>query len=346
MKLDENNKLNIAIIYDDACTVEGSHENLMSHQDISKQIALINSILIDRNYSVSPISVGNDVVSFLKTIREKNVDMVFNLCESVFGESTKEMHIPAMLDLVNLPYTGSNALTLGLTLDKSMAKRMLISNKINTPGYRVFYKGVEKEDDPILDGLKFPLIIKPLLEHGSLGITQRSVVTSRQQLITQIEVLIAMHKQPAIVEEFILGREIHVAILGNKNEETVLAMSEIDFTQMPKDNFPILSYIGKWETDSLEYQRTIPVCPIDLPREIYDEIKRISLNVVRFMDCRDYVRIDVRLTEENIPYVIDINPNPCLDEDAGFAKSAKVSGIEYPELIDRIVHSAWRRVSS
>ncbi|MDD5773443.1 MAG: ATP-grasp domain-containing protein [bacterium] len=344
-KKDKTNKLNIAVIYDYACTCEGSRENLTAYQDISKQIELINSVLSDMDYSVFPISIGSDVVCFLQTIRDGKVDLVFNLCESVFGESTKEMNIPAMLDLLNLPYTGSGALTLGLTLDKGMAKRILVSNKIKTPECRIFYKEIGKSDDSIIDGLKFPLIIKPLLEHGSLGISQKSVVTSGKQLVAQVNALISKHKQPAIVEEFIAGREIYVPIIGNKNEEVVLAMSEIDFTQMPKDNFQILSYIGKWETESAEYQETVPVCPIDLPRETYNEIKDIALKVFRLMDCRDYARIDIRLTEDNIPYVIDVNPNPCLDEDAGLAISAKVSGIEYPELINRIVHSAMGRAN-
>lgn len=344
-KKDKKEKLNIAVIYDYACTCAGSHGNLTAYQDISKQIELINSVLSNMDYSVFPISIGSDVVCFLQTIRDEKVDLVFNLCESVFGESTKEMHIPAILDLLNLPYTGSSALTLGMTLDKGLAKRILGSNNINTPECRIFYNEVVKADNSILDGLKFPLIIKPLLEHGSLGISQKSVVTSRKQLAAQINEMISKYKQPAIVEEFIAGREIYVPIIGNKNNEVVLAMSEIDFTQMPKDNFQILSYIGKWEAESEEYRETIPVCPIDLPRETYEEIKNIALKVFRLMDCRDYARIDIRLTEDNVPYVIDVNPNPCLDEDAGLAISAKVSGIEYPELINRIVRSAMDRAN-
>lgn len=342
----KSDKLNIAVIYDYGCTVDGSHENLMPHQDISSQIELINSVLNEMGYSVVPISMGTDVVKFLKSVKKEKVDMVFNLCESVFGESTKEMHVPAVLDLLNIPYTGSSALTLGLTLDKSMAKGILASNGINTPRYKVFHNKIEESDDSILNGFDFPLIVKPLLEHGSLGISQESVVTSQGQLTAQINGLITRYKQPAIVEEFISGREIYISIIGNRNEETVLAMSGIDFTRLPKDKFPILSYAGKWEKGSLEYQATIPVCPMDLPQEIYDEIKGIALKVFRLMDCRDYARIDVRLTDENVPYVIDINPNPCLDESAGLAISARASGIKYPELIDRIVRSAWSRVSS
>ncbi|MEW6088564.1 MAG: ATP-grasp domain-containing protein [bacterium] len=342
-KQDKKNKLNIAVIYDYACTCKGSHGNLTPYQDISKQIELINSALIDMDYSVFSISVGDDVVRFLKAINDEKVDLVFNLCESVFGESTKEMNIPAILDLLNLPYTGSSALTLGLTLDKSIAKGIMISNKINTPEYRVFYKELDKTDGSIIGEIEFPVIIKPLLEHGSLGISQKSVVNSPKQLITQVNELIARYKQPAIAEEFITGREIYVPIIGNKNEETVLAMSEIDFTKMPKNKFPILSYMGKWETESIEYKKTTPVCPIDLSNDIYEEIRNVALKIFRIMDCRDYARIDIRLTEENIPYVIDINPNPCLDEDAGFAVSAKVSGIEYPELLNMIIRSALNR---
>lgn len=340
----KRDKLNIAVIYDCACTCKGNHENLMPHQDISEQVELIGSVLNEIGYSVISMGIGHDVVGFLKTIKKEKVDMVFNLCESVFGESTKEMHIPAMLDLLNIPYTGSGALTLGLTLDKGMAKGILVSNKINTPGYRVFHNEVKETDASILNVFDFPLIVKPLLEHGSLGISQESVVTSQSQLIAQINGLISRYKQPAIVEEFISGREIYVSIIGNRNEEVVLAMSGIDFTQLPKGKFPILSYAGKWEKDSLEYQATIPVCPMDLSREIYDEIEGIALKVFRLMDCRDYARIDIRLTNENVPYVIDINPNPCLDEKAGLAISSRASGIKYPELIDKIVRSAWSRV--
>ena len=178
-------------------------------------------------------------------------------------------------------------------------------------------------------GLHYPLIVKPAWEDASVGIDNESIVYNVDTLKKRVEFVFNSFKQPALVEEFITGRELNVAIFGDR-EPRVLPISEIDFSAMPENLHPIVSYQAKWDPMHEAYHKTIPICPAILPDETRVEAESMALQCFRAVGCRDYARVDMRLSkEDNKLYVLEVNPNPDLQEGAGFMRSAKQAGISY-----------------
>ena len=286
------------------------------------------------------LEARGDLAVLLEKIRSAKADLVFNLCEEFLGRTRLEMNIAALLELLDIRFTGSSALVLGLSQDKGKTKSILAHGGIPTPAYCVWQPG----KDRLLSGLRFPLIIKPLLEDASLGIDNDAYIPDEKTLKQQVQ---KVHQGygPVLVEEYIEGRELNVSILGN-NKPQVLPISEIDFSSMPPGLPRICSYAAKWVENSREFSSTVPRCPTSLPPKVEEEVKRVSLEAYRIMDCRDYARVDIRLSAEGTPYVLEINANPDISPDAGMTRSAKTAGYTYPEFIARIVEISWTRDGS
>jgi D-alanine-D-alanine ligase len=192
---------------------------------------------------------------------------------------------------------------------------------------------------PKTKGLTYPLIVKPRFEDASLGITGESIVGSEKALLNRIRYIHDTYRQDALVEEFIDGRELNVAIVGNSHPE-VLPISEILFN--PALPHPIVSYSGKWLEQSAEYNGTRPVCPASLRFREEFLIKDVALRAFKLLECRDYARIDIRF-REGVPYILEVNANPDIAPEAGLARAAKAAGLSYPEFIGRMVGLAQRR---
>jgi D-alanine-D-alanine ligase len=190
--------------------------------------------------------------------------------------------------------------------------------------------------------LQFPLIIKPIHEHGSIGISTDSVVYTFENLVRKVLELKELYKQPSLVEEYIDGREINAALLGNGKRAKVLPLSEILFT-LP-DNVPkIVSFDAKWVEGSQEYIHTTGSCPADLPAEVAEKIRKLAKKAYYIIGARDYCRVDFRV-RDNIPYILEVNANPCINPDgAGFVRSANAAGLSYHEVIYEILQTSMRR---
>lgn len=278
-------------------------------------------------------------ISEIKTLGDDSI--MFNLCEGAFGLSSFEMHIAALLELYGARYTGSGPLTLGLALNKSLTKDVLSSRDIMTPEHCVMKEPPTK----LKRSLKFPLIVKPLREDASIGIDSGAVVKTMKELKARVDFIISTFKQPALVEEYVDGREFNIAVLGNGKEMRPLPPSEIDFVDFPLGAPKICCYEAKWVEESPFYKKTVPVCPADVPESLKDELTGIALRAYETMGCRDYARVDMRLGEDGNIKVLEVNPNPDISADAGLARAAKASGLEYHELIAEIVRAACTRPS-
>lgn len=281
------------------------------------------------------IPLATEVVSFIGKLQLMRPAVVFNLCEGYRGDSSREMNVAAIYELLDLPYTGSSPITLGLTQDKALTKDILMRHGLPTPEY---YRVRINEPLPKI-ALKSPFIVKPCSEDASLSIGSDSIVTTEAALKKRVRYIHERYNQDALVEKFIAGREFNAAVLGN-SPSGILPLSEICFAQDLK--YAIVSYAGKWQEKSKDYQGTTPVCPAQADDKIRKKIEQTVLKACKLLGCRDYTRVDIRL-HDGVPYLLEINANPDICPDAGFARAAGVAGHDYPALIQRILNMALTR---
>ncbi len=287
--------------------------------------------------NVKGFSVNGNINSLYKEIRSYKPDTILNLTESIEGNAQMESHIAAMFDILEVVYTGNGPLPLGNCLYKQRTKRILQGSGIPTPNYEVVL--YIDRNSPIKMDLEFPLIVKLLNEDASIGISENSIVHGKKELRERVTYLFRNFKQDIIIEEFIDGRELNVSILG----EEVLPISEISFKGLPKKLPKIITYEAKWAPESDYFKFTNPVCPAKLSQRTSKKIKEIALRAYRELECRDYARVDIRLAKHNKPYVIEINPNPDISPDAGFARAAEAADLSYDKLIQKIIDLSLER---
>ena len=274
----------------------------------------------------------------LTALTKCSADLVFNLTESYAGDDTMDKNIAAYMEMLHLPYTGGGPQALYLAQDKSLAKKIFDFHKIKTPDFATSYKGRTDHSHDI----EFPLIVKPVSEDGSIGIDNGSVVDSVKDLMERIHYIHEEFDSPALIEEYIEGREIYAAIMGNENPE-VLPLIELDLSKLPKGAPKIAGQDVKFfrETEAYKLTKSAPV--EDLDEETTQRLQDIALAAYRALRLRDYGRIDMRLNKKGEVYVIEANPNPWLASAAEFAMAARKAGYSYNDMIDQIVKLALAR---
>ena len=273
----------------------------------------------------------------LQKIAKSDADFFFNLTESYAGDDTKEMHFAAFLDLIGKRYTGASPAAAYLAMDKPTAKKIVRFHGLYTPYSAVVFKGrLEFAQD-----IQFPLIVKPATEDASKGIDAESVVTSIKELMERIEYLHDEFDSPALLEEYVEGREIYAAVIGNDRPE-VLPAIELDLSALPEGT-RIASHEVKFDESSDLFRKTKSAPAEDLSEDLVAAIGETARTAFRALKMRDYARIDLRVTEAGRIHVIEANPNPWLDPAAEFAMAAKASGRSYRDLIGEILAAAESR---
>jgi D-alanine-D-alanine ligase len=295
-------------------------------QSLSKYFTEVNSLAVDRN-----------VQKTINKINDFNPDVIYNFVESVEGISSYEWCMAGLFELLCYEITGCAPITLGNCLNKARTKAILKARDILTPEYRTLKKTKRFTEKEIR--LHYPMIMKLMNEDASIGISELSVVKNYTELRKQFSFLAETYKQDVILEEYIQGRELNVAIL----EGRPLPISEINFAGLPGEYPNIVTYDGKWTEGSVYYNYTKPVCPAQLSEKIKKEIHNTALAAYDALNCRDYSRIDIRLSNDGVPYVIEVNPNPDISSDSGFARAAAAKGISYEELLYTIANFALSR---
>jgi D-alanine-D-alanine ligase len=316
--------------------MQGEAIDRIAEQGAEREARAVMKALATLGHQPVLVSLGDDITTFALELRHLRPDLVFNLCEAFWGESRKEMHVAALYDLLGLVYTGAAPLSLGLTQDKARTKDLLSRHQLPTPRYCLVKLG---EHFPKVKDLVYPLIVKPRWEDASQGISNESVVENQKELAARIDYVHRTYQQGALVEEFIEGREINAAILGNGPHD-VLPLSEITFH--PDLARPIVSFEGKWLEQSQQYRMTEPVCPAPLKARNEMLVRDVALRAYKLLECRDYARVDIRL-RDGVPYILEVNANPDISPDAGLARSAGVAGFSYPQMIERILTIACKR---
>jgi D-alanine-D-alanine ligase len=292
--------------------------------------------------------------TLLETIPKFNPDICFNICEGHFGDS-REAQVPAMLEMLRIPYTGSRVFTLALALDKPMTKRILWWHELPTPAFQEF----DRADEPLQDDLKFPLFVKPSREGTSIGISAKSIVKTEDELREQVRFIIERYRQPALVESYIDGREITVGLVGNLNGPVARRLPD-------NENAPRiqagLHFLPPMEVDLKPYELTDTIysnrlkvaladklnyiAPAPLDDDMVDELNWLAAAVFRVMGALDVARVDFRLDVNDNwkPYILEINPLPGLSPGiSDLVIEAKADGIEHAGLVNMILDAGLKR---
>jgi D-alanine-D-alanine ligase len=278
----------------------------------------------------------------LTSLAKCGADLMFNLTESFAGDDTKEMNIAAYMDLLGIRYTGGGPHAHFLAQDKATAKKMFAFHGIKTPYFAHAYRGrIEHAHD-----VEFPLIVKPVWEDGSIGIDAGAVVDSIKELMERVEYIQNQFDSPALIEEYIDGREIYVGVLGSYESARALPLVELDLSKLPEGTPKIASYDVKFEKDTQGYKLTKSHLVTDLDEGVTTKLQEVGLAAYNAVKLRDYGRIDMRLTPKGEVYVIEANPNPWLSSKHEFAMAAKSSGRSYSDLIGEIVDMALARYTT
>ncbi|MBI5489472.1 MAG: ATP-grasp domain-containing protein [Deltaproteobacteria bacterium] len=294
--------------------------------------------LAAEGFSVRLVNLRDRLASLHALLRRDPPQAVLNLVESFRGDGGLESAVAGIYDLYGIPYTGATPFGLALCRRKSLTKQLLLANGVPTPRYR----GIRGPHLPRHHGLHYPVIVKPGQGDASAGVGRDSVVHDLDGFTRAVQRVFETHGSPILIEEFIEGRELHVAILGNDPPQ-VLPTLEYDFSDVPGGHPTIISYDVKWNPLKEVYHRVHEVCPAQLPRRLEQRLHEIALQAWRVTGCRDYARLDMRLTPAGRPYVLEVNPNPDLTEGVSFMLAAEKAGLGFPATLRRIVECALQR---
>jgi len=329
--------MNIALTYNLKKEDSSKPPDYFSEYDSHDTVEAIAGALRGRGHIVKSVDAGQ--VSLVNFFQENRFDMVFNIAEGVKAKS-RESEIPALLDCFDIPYTGSNSFSLALALNKAMTKKILLAEGIPTPKFQVFETGTEI----LSPDLKFPLIVKPNREGSAKGISRDNVVHTEAALRAKAAELRKLYRQEVLVEEFIEGKELTVGILEN-GKATVLPVLEIDFSTAASSGEFFYSWrMKEFQGDDSQGLTPTFYCPARLAPDIMEKVKDAALRTHRAIGCSDISRTDIRLSKDNIPYVLEINPLPGLDpKESNFPMMVYAAGMKYDELIESVLMSAFQR---
>lgn len=289
-------------------------------------------------FEVRSLNLRERLASLHALLRKDPPQVVFNLVEFFRDDASLESAVAGLYDLYGVPYTGAPPFALSLCRRKGLAKQLLLANGVPTPRYKL----IRSPRFPRRHGLHYPLIVKPAHEDASLGVWKESVAHSLPELEAAVERLVAEKKFPILIEEFIEGRELHVAVLGN-DPPRVLPIVEYDFSGVSTGHPPIISYDVKWNPLNETYHQVHEVCPAPLPRRLSRRLGEVALEAFRLTGCRDYARMDMRLTPDGRVYLLEVNPNPDLTESVSFMLAAERSGLSFGGTLRKIVECALSR---
>ncbi len=291
--------------------------------------------------TVTPLEADEE---FPQRLRDAKPDIVFNIAEGLHGPN-REAHVPAICEFFGFPYTGSDPLTLALGLDKERTKEVLSARGVRTPRWTVAGNGTGPFKS---DGLSFPLFVKPLYEGSSKGIDVGSLCATSEEAAARVDWVAKTYGQPALVEEFLTGREFTVALLGNGPEARALPPVEICFDSLPTGAPPLYGWEAKWIWDTTEDPLAIFQCPAELDAGLQADISGAALGAFHALGCRDWSRVDVRLDAAGHAHVLEINALPGILPDprqnSCFPKAARAVGMDYPSMILAVLETALRRL--
>jgi D-alanine-D-alanine ligase len=309
----------------------GEPQDIITDLETSETARAIAAALEALHYPVTSRPIRHEADFYAATAGvDPHRTLVFNLCETLGGVSTNASRVPYILEQLGFCYVGAHPENMDACLNKGYTKACLLKHGVPTAPYQIFYTGLEPMDVP------FPAIVKPVTEDCSLGIPQNSIVTDEETLRQQVAYILRVYKQPALVEMFLDGREFSVSIWGN-GVAHALPVGQIDYSTSHHNR--------RWLVDDFESKWTniFPsVYPAPVDHDFAADISQVALDAYRTMGCRHYARVDIREKDGQL-YVLEVNNNPSLSQDGGFARSTQTGGYDYTQMVSKLVQYAWLR---
>ncbi|HZD10302.1 MAG TPA: hypothetical protein VE553_03090 [Candidatus Binatia bacterium] len=343
----------LANLKKNAPTWEGMPPDRWDDLDSEETIEAIAAALRAGGHSVTVLEGSLSLIENLANVKP---DICFNICEGHFGDA-REAHVPAILEMMRIPYTGSRVMTLALALDKPMTKRVLSYHKLPTPGFQVF----ERVNEPLDPDVAFPVFVKPSREGTGMGVSPDSIVRDEEQLRNQLRLQFERYDQPILVEQFIEGRELTVGVVGNLTSPVAWRVPDDEdaprisrgLTFLP----PMEVDLDRYESEAGIYTSRIKTelvhdfywtCPAELPPIMVQELNWLTAATFRVIGCQDVARVDFRLDvhDDDKAYILEINPLPGLNpEYSDLCIEARAMGWSYEELVNQILNEAIERES-
>ncbi len=338
--------MRIGLSYNEKPDPDGSHNDPASTSDAFvewDEPSTIDAVELALSFFGDVIRLEADPL-FPQKLALARPNLLFNMAEGLHGPN-REAHVPAICEYLNVPYTGSDPLTLSLTLHKARAKEILAGRGVPTARFAL----VSELSDLARVRLRYPLFVKPVAEGSGKGISANNLCHTRAELRERVAFLLTTYRQPVLVESYLPGPEFTVAILGNGPGAFCLPIVALDFSSLPPGAPPVYSYEAKWIWDTPEHQLDIFECPARASELLYREVERVALEAYQALGCRDWCRVDVRVDDGGVPNVVELNPLPGIIPDpkmnSCFPKAARAAGFSYDELIQEVVRIAWQRIT-
>ncbi len=328
----------VLVLYNEPVLPE-DHPDYISEIEVLDNVEAVQEVLLAAGFDASAFPAASDPQHLIDGLRQARPDAVVNLFEGTADNNATELYAAGVLEWLGIPYTGCPFQTLVLARSKHLAKRLFLAEGLPTAPFFVVEAGLVK-DCP----LTFPVIVKPAQQDASVGVEQKSVATNLTELNARVQFLLEQFGQPVIVEEFIFGRELTVA-LAEMPDLRMLPGTEVIFPEAGPDYWPILSYDAKWSKESHEYNATDYHFKAELSPELSAKIDDCARRAFRLLGCRDYARVDFRIRGEQ-PYVLELNPNPDFAPDRAFANNLWAAGLSHAEFTVQMVRNALARGGS
>jgi D-alanine-D-alanine ligase len=330
-------RLHIALVYNafqDASPEDPEDRGGMA--DLRAMIRRQARALRKAGYHVTVLALADDLLAFQRRLRRIMPDVVFNQYDDVVYGAKYEMRLAAVVRMMGFPITGSPALALGLCREKYSTACLLAGQGIPIPEETHLLNSIKQVDER---DWQFPVIVSASQEHCGLGLDRNSVVYSKRALREKVRQIEREFSQPALAQKFLPGREFNVGIVGG-NRLRVLPLAEVDYSELPEDIPPIMSYAAKNMENTIEFKKTSVICPADVEPDLAKRIGQVAARAFRAVGGWGYGRVDIRLNEDNEPKVLDVNCNPLLDDGEALARAAERAGISWPKLLRLIVNAA------
>jgi len=331
----EKNTL-VGIAYNAYDPLTARKQERASEESVEQTAKEVLTAVTELGYTAFILPLHKSFMSFLNRLKDLNADAIINLCEAFAGHPQLEANVAAAYELLGVAFTGNDSRTLALCLNKFKTKAVLKSCGLTTAPAKLIDTPDGKLDFP------FPAIVKPNTEDASLGVSPESVVTDAEGLAKQVQRILDIYEQPALVEAYIEGREFNVAVFDDAKPEA-LPVSEIDFSKMPEGQSHILCYEAKWLTDDILYTSTPPICPAPIEDGLKAKLQEAAVKAFMAVGCRDYARVDFRMDKKGKIFVLEVNPNPDISLNAGYARALAAAGIEYKTFWQKLIDKTLAR---